>query len=150
MDPWDGKIPLRREWQPTPVFSPVKSHGQRSLAGCSSWGHKESDMTERLNNNNEHEVLRTVLRTVGASHKPFSLCKVRVKLLSCVLLFATPWTVTYQAPLSMGFSRQEYWSGLPFPSPGDPPHPEIESRSPSLQVDALLFEPPGKPFRSHG
>ena len=45
--------------------------------------------------------------------------KLKVKLLSRVQLFATPWTVAYQAPLSMGFSRQEYWSGLPFPSPGD-------------------------------
>ena len=102
-------------------------------------------MTERLNNNNEHEVLRTVLRTVGASHKPFSLCKVRVKLLSCVLLFATPWTVTYQAPLSMGFSRQEYWSGLPFPSPGDLSNPGIEPRSPTLRTVALPSEPPEKP-----
>ena len=47
--------------------------------------------------------------------------KVKVKSLSHVRLFATPWTVAYQAPLSMGFSRQEYWSGLPFPSPGDLP-----------------------------
>ena len=58
--------------------------------------------------------------------------KVKVKSLSCVRLFATPWTVAYQAPLSMGFSRQEYWSGLPFPSPGDLPDPEIEPRSPAL------------------
>ena len=47
-DPWVGKIPWRRKWQPTPVFLPGESHGQRSLAGCSPWGHKESDMTERL------------------------------------------------------------------------------------------------------
>ena len=49
--------------------------------------------------------------------------KVKVKFLSRVRLFATPWTVAYQAPLSMGFSRQGFWSGLPFPSPGDPPNP---------------------------
>ena len=49
--------------------------------------------------------------------------KVKVKSLSCVRLFATPWTVVYQAPPSMGFSRQEYWNGLPFPSPGDIPNP---------------------------
>ena len=55
-----------------------------------------------------------------------------VKLLSRVRLFATPWTVAYQAPLSMGFSRQEYWSALPFPSPGDLPNPGIEPRSPAL------------------
>ena len=52
----------------------------------------------------------------------------KVKLLSRVQLFVTPWTVAYQAPLSMGFSRQEYWSGLPFPSPGDLPDPGIEPR----------------------
>ena len=54
----------------------------------------------------------------------------------------TPWTVDYKAPLSMGFSRQEYWSGLPFPSPGDLPDPGIESWSLALQTDALPSEPP--------
>ena len=68
-----------------------------------------------------------------------------VKSLSHVLLFAKLWTVAYKAPLSMGFSRQEYWSGLPFPSPGDLPDPGIEPRSPTLQADALTSEPPGKP-----
>ena len=67
-----------------------------------------------------------------------------MQLLSCVRLFATPWTVAYQAPSSMGFSRQECWSGLPFPSPGDLPDPGIEPGSPALQADALLSEPPGK------
>ena len=60
-----------------------------------------------------------------------------VKLLSHVRLFATPWTIAYQAPPSMGFSRQEYWSGLPFPSPGDLPNPGIEPRSSALQAVAL-------------
>ena len=69
--------------------------------------------------------------------------KVKVKSLSCVRLFATPWTVAYQASPSMGFSRQEYWSGLPFPSPGDLPDPGIEPRSPTLEADALTSEPPG-------
>ena len=59
-----------------------------------------------------------------------------VKSLICVRLFATPWTVAYQAP-SMGFSRQEYWSGLPLPSPEDPLDPGIEPGSPALQADAL-------------
>ena len=58
--------------------------------------------------------------------------KVKVKSLSHVRLFTTPWTVTYQAPLSMGFSRQQHWSGLPFPSPADLPNPGIEPRSPAL------------------
>ena len=66
-----------------------------------------------------------------------------MKSLSRVRLFATPWT--YQAPPSMRFSRQEYWSGLPFPSPRDLPDPGIEPRSPALQADALTSEPPGKP-----
>ena len=64
---------------------------------------------------------------------------------SRVRLFATPWTVACQAPLSMAFSRQEYWSGLPFPSPGDLPDPGIEPWSPTLRADTLLSEPPGKP-----
>ena len=70
---------------------------------------------------------------------------VPVKLLSHVRLFATPWTIAHQAPLSMGFSRQESWNGLPFPSPGDLPDPGIEPRSPALEADALTAEPPGKP-----
>ena len=70
--------------------------------------------------------------------------KVKEKSLSHVRLFATPWTVAHQAPLSMGFSRHEYWSGLPFPSPGDLPDPGIEPTFPALQADALTSEPPGK------
>ena len=58
--------------------------------------------------------------------------KVKVKSLSRVRLFVTPWTVAYQAPLSMGFSRHEYWSELPFPSPGDLPNPGVEPGSPTL------------------
>ena len=79
----------------------------------------------------------------GDPHQSCSHFLVRVKLLSLVRLFATLWTVTYQAPLSMRFSRQEYYSGLPFPSPGELPNPGIEPRSPTLQADALLSEPPG-------
>ena len=62
---------------------------------------------------------------------------------SRVRLFATPWTVAYQTALSVGFSRQEYWSGLPFPPPVDLPNPGIEPGSPALQTDALPSEPPG-------
>ena len=69
--------------------------------------------------------------------------KVKVKLLSRVQVFETPWMVAYQAPWSMGFSRQEYWSGLPFPTPGELPNPGIEPGSPALQTDALLSEPLG-------
>ena len=64
----------------------------------------------------------------------------KVKLLSHVGLFAAPWTVAHQTPPSVEFSRQEYWSGLPFPFPGDLPDPGIKSRSTTMQVDALLSE----------
>ena len=70
----------------------------------------------------------------------------KVKLLSRVRLFATPWTVAHQAPLSMGFSRQESWSGFLFPSPGDLPNPGIKPGSPALQADALTSKLPGKPL----
>ena len=78
----------------------------------------------------------------------FSLWKWMCYSLIHVWLFVTPWTVTCQAPLSMEFSRQEYWRGLPFPSPGDRPNPGIEPRSPILQADSLPSEPPGKPLPS--
>ena len=85
-------------------------------------------------------------------HAPFRcgltcLC-VHAQSLTCVQLFVTPWTVAHQAPLSVGFPRQEYWSGLPFPSPGDLPNPGIEPRSPASPVLAGRFfttAPPGKP-----
>ena len=60
----------------------------------------------------------------------------------------TPQTGAHQVPPSMEFSRQEYWSGLPFPSPGDLPNPGIEPKSPALETDALSSEPPGKPYGS--
>ena len=59
--------------------------------------------------------------------------------LSCTQLLVTLWIIVRQAPLSMGFSRQEYWSGLPFPPPGNLPNPGIESVSPALQADSLLL-----------
>ena len=99
---------------------------QRSLAGYSPWGPTESNTTER-------------------THIYIWYREKKVKSLSRVRLFATPWTVAHQAPPSMGFSRQEYWSGLPFPSPRGLPDPGIELGSPALQADALLSEPPRKP-----
>ena len=85
-------------------------------------------------------------------HIPFRcgvtcLC-VHAQSLSCVQLFVTPWTVAHQAPLSVGFPRQEYWSGLPFPSPGALPDPGIEPRSPASPALAGGFfttAPPGEP-----
>ena len=66
---------------------------------------------------------------------------------SCLTL-CDPWTVAHQAPLSMGFPRQEYWSGLPFPSPGDLPDLGMEPRFPTLQTDTLTSAPPGKPLNT--
>ena len=69
----------------------------------------------------------------------FVLCR-----FSCVRLFVNPWTVACQAPLSMGFSMQGYWSGLPFPSPGDLPNQGIKPRSPALQADSSPLSHQGK------
>ena len=74
-------------------------------------------------------------------------------MLSCVLLFATLWTIAYQAPLSMKFSRQEHWSGSPFPPAGDLPNPGIKPMSPefpALQADSLLLSHLGSPRIVHG
>ena len=73
------------------------------------------------------------------------IVKVKVKSLSRVWIFVTLWTVGHQVPPSVGFPRQEYWSGLPFPSPGDLPDPGIEPKSSALRADTLTSEPSGKP-----
>ena len=128
----------RRQWHPTPVLLPGKSHGRRSLVGCSPWGREESDTTERLpfhfslscigdGNGNPLQCSclenprdggawwvalygvaqsRTRLKRLSSSN-----FEVKWKLLNCVWLFVIPWTVACQAPLSMEFSRPEYWSG---------------------------------------
>ena len=116
---WDGWIASPTRW--TWVWSPGVGDGQGGLACCDSWGHKELDTTEWLNWKTwkYNTDLKNDLEWV--------------KSLSCVRLFGTPWTVAaYHTPLSMGFSRQEYWSGLPFPSPEDLPDPGIEPRSSAL------------------
>ena len=87
---------------------------------------------------NTHQTLSLVLGTLER----------KVKLLSHARLFVTPRTVAYQAPPSMGFLRQEYWSGLPFPSPGDLPDTGIEPGSSAVQADALSSESPGKSIRT--
>ena len=83
----------------------------------------------------EHRVLAT-----GPPGKSLILS---VCVLSHIHFFATPWTVAHQAPLSVGFSRQEYWSGLPFPSPGDIPNLGTEPVSPAWQADSLPLSHPG-------
>ena len=84
-----------------------------------------------MNESKEHKHLG-VLHPCSEVMSVWELFILVVKLLSRVRLFLTPWTLAQQAPPSMAFSRQEYWSGLPFPSPGDLPHPGTELRSPAL------------------
>ena len=159
----------RRQWQPTPVLLPGKSHGQRSLVGCSPWGREESNMTERLHFHfhalekemaTHSSVLAWRIPGTGEPDGLPSMGSHRVghdwsnlaaaaaccsQSLSCVRLFATLWTVAYQAPPSMGFSRQEYWSGLPFPPPGDLPNSGIKPSSPALAGRFFTTELTGKP-----
>ena len=117
----------RRKWQPTPVFLPRESQGRGILVGCRLWmgshrvGHDWSDSAAKQ------------LKPIYKWWLPRGW-RTEVKSLSHVWLFATPWTVAHQAPPSMGFSRQEYWSGLPFPSPGDLPNPGMEPVSLALQT----------------
>ena len=124
-DPWVGKIPWRRARQPISVFF------------FFVWRIPWTEETGGIQFMGSHRVRHNWSNLAHTM-------KVKVKSLSCVRLFATPWTVAYQDPRSMGFSRQEYWSGLPFPSPGDLPDPGIEPGSSALQADASPSEPPGK------
>ena len=125
-------------------WTPGVGDGQGGLACCDSWGRKESDTAERLNWT-EHVLYKFKFKIlIKLDHWLLNKCWKKVKLFSRVQLFVTPWTVGNQASPSMGFSRQEYWSGLPFPSPGHLPDPGIEPVSPTLKADALLSEPPGK------
>ena len=95
----------RRKWQPTPVFLPVKFYGQRSLAGCSPWSHKELDKTEcKCTHTHRTNTLDMGLLLLLSHFSRVQLC-------------VTPEMAAHQAPPSLGFSRQEHWSGLPFPSP---------------------------------
>ena len=89
----------------------------------------------------EHFRLFLEIRSNGVCVHAWSLSGIR--------FFATPWTVALQATLSMGFSRQEYWSGLPFPSPGDLPDPGIKPVSSALAGGSFITVSPGKPTRSN-
>ena len=120
-------IHWRRKWQPAPVFLPRESRGRGSLVGCRVWDRTELDTTE------------VTWHSITYPHSGGGLVTK-----SCPTL-ATPWTVACWAPLTLGLPRQQYWSGLPFPSPENLPNPGIKPTSPVLQVDSLPPEPPGKP-----
>ena len=101
------------------------------------------NVTKEFVNKSQKTVWMSLMTPVWETSKDNE--SVKVKLLSRVRLSATPWTAAHQAPPSTGFSRQEYWSGVPLPSPGDLSSPGIKPRSPALQADSLSSEPPGKP-----
>ena len=109
--------------------------------------HLRNTSTDRqLAHNSEQQKYFKCIGTCGANNiLLFYYCWLVAK--SCLSL-ATLWAVACQAPLCMNFPRQEYWSGLPFPPPGNLPDPGIESWSPALQADSLPSEPPGKPLSS--
>ena len=126
----DWEDPLEKGMATHSGILPGEFHGQRILVGYSPWGHKVLDRTE---SNTFFHYFFLHKHAYMLSH------------FSCVQLFVTLWIEAHQVPLAMGFSRKEYWSGLPFPSPGDLPDLGIESNSLVLQADSLLSEPPGKP-----
>ena len=105
---------------------------------------------ESLDQSQEHGKWNGALvhQPSGYKHGLLSVASEWVKSLSCVRLFATSWTVAYQAPPSMGFSGKRTGVGLPFPSPGDLPDTRIKPRSPAFQADALTSEPPGNSVQS--
>ena len=145
--PWVRKIPLRRKWQPTPVFLPGESRGQRSW-----WTtvHRVAKNQTQLSDFHFHfqEIVKCwVGRSLNTSSKA-PACMLNC--FSCIPLCVTLWTAACQAPLSIGSSRQEYWSGLPFSPLGDLPDPGIKPSSPMSPVLAggfffsLPLVPPGK------
>ena len=133
---------LRGKQEGTQETFPGEFHGLYS-----PWGHRESDTTEQLSLSNSAAYtyytfphVSDIIWYLSFSAwltLPSMMKWSEVKSLSRVWFFATPWTVTRQAPPSKGFSRQDYWSGLPFPSPGDLPDPGSEPRSPELQADCF-------------
>ena len=120
--------------------------GARTTQGCLERGPVGSRIWKLIGRKGERERKKDLIVFLFLSLQIYTV-KVKVKSLSRVRLFVTAWTVAYQAPLSMEFSRQECWSGLPFPSPGNLPDPGIKPGSPALQADTLPSEPPGKPCR---
>ena len=149
--------PRRRQWQPTPVLLPGKSHGRRGLVRCSPWGRQESDTTERLHfifslsyigEGNDNPLQCSCLENPRdraawwAAVYGVAQSRTRLKRLS-----SSSRLQPIRLLCAWGLSRQEYWSGLPYPPPGDLPNPEIEPRPPTLQADSLLSEPPGKPYK---
>ena len=119
-----------------------KSSSNKMAAGLSQMVARQSKMAIK-NHNTEHRV-KTHTYKPGSPH----LSESESEVAQSHPTLCDPWTVAHQAPLSMGFCRQEYWSGLSFSSAGDLPDPGIEPRSPTLQADTLTSAPPGKPLNT--
>jgi len=127
-------------------FPPRQSRRRQSTEKENETGSRKSHRDENRTSRTACTPSSSLLWHLAISEVPWADSIVKwVKLLSRVWLFTTPWTIACQAPSSAGFSRQEYWSGLPLPSPGDLPDPGIEPRSPALQADSLPSELPGNP-----
>ena len=144
----------RRQWHPTLVLLPGKSHGRRSLVGYSPWGRKESDTTERLHfslscigEGNGNPLQCSCLenpRDGGACWAAVygvAQSQTRLKRLSSSSSSSSR-TIVYQPPLSKESFRQEYWSELPFPTLGGLPDPGIEPTSPTLAGGLFIIAPP--------
>ena len=134
-------------------YSSVHWRSLRQNPRWTQWTNKENQRItlrarQQLQNENLLEIQTRNTPSIGLSASCFKKrsppSHMEVQSLSRVRLFVTPWTVAHQASPSMGFPSQEYWSGLPFPSPGNLLHPGIEPRSPALKVDALPPEPQGR------
>ena len=123
----------------------IDGEGQGSLTCCSPWGCKESDTNEQMNKNNGWFVLLYVRNQYNIIKQFKKESERKCQLLSRVQLFATPWTVACQPPLSMGSPSKNTGVGSHTPSPGDLPNPGIESRSNAFQANSLLSKLPGKP-----
>ena len=132
----------RRKWQPTPMFFPGESQGRGSLVGCHQWGRTESDMTEATQQQQQQQQQTVLISLIVfkysqsmtmvtifilLDHTKYSFHSTWAKSLqSCPTLCNPKGRGAYQAPLSMEFSRQEYWSELPCPPPGNPPDPGVK------------------------
>ena len=131
--------------------------GQGGLACCNSWGRKESDTTEWLNwtemlsirRMDKQTCIHTMYYYSVIKHSELSnnrkTCVFLLSHFSPVQFFGALWTIAYQAPLSIGFSRQEYWSGLLCPPPGDLPDLGIKPAFPALQMNSLSLSHWGSP-----
>ena len=115
-DPWVGKIPWRRDWQPIPVFLPGEFHGQRSLASCSPWGCKESDMTEQLTHTHTHTHTHTRLGTAQEDHEDPRGCREVKQSKVTPRLKGNPLPLPF-ASLSLQFPASAGWDDLGIGNP---------------------------------